>query len=65
MATIKYLTESGVRRLWAAIESKFIDNDEIEALLSEVTPGTEMIALTNSEIDAITGYTEPEEQTEP
>lgn len=64
MAT-KFLTEDGVRRLWAAIESKFIDNDEIEALLAEVTPGTEMVALTNSEIDAITGYVEPEEQTEP
>lgn len=64
MAT-KFLTEDGVRRLWAAIEAKFIDNDEIEALLAEVTPGTEMVALTNSEIDAITGYVEPEEQTEP
>lgn len=59
MAATKYLTETGVRRLWAAIEAKFIDNDEIAAMLAEITPDTEMEALTNEEIDAITGYVEP------
>lgn len=55
----KVLTEDGVRRLWAAIEAKFIDNDEIAAMLAEIEPGTVMEALTNPEIDAITGYVEP------
>ena len=59
MAATKYLTETGVRRLWAAIEAKFIDTDEIAAMLSEVDPAVVMEALTNAEIDAITGYVEP------
>ena len=59
MATTKYLTEAGVRRLWAAIEAKFVDNDEIATMLSEIEPDTVMEALTNEEIDAITGYIEP------
>lgn len=55
----KVLTEDGVRRLWAAIEAKFVDNDEISAMLAEIEPGTLMEALSNAEIDAITGYVEP------
>lgn len=61
MAKKKVLTQAGVERLWAAIEAKFIDINEIEDLLSEVEPGTAMEALTNEEIDAITGYVEPVE----
>lgn len=61
--SIKYLTEAGVRRLWEAIETKFIDEEELSAALAEVAPGTAMEALTNAEIDEITGYVEP--QTEP
>ena len=59
MAASKYLTETGVRRLWQAIEAKFIDVDELQAALVEVAPGTAMEALTNAEIDEITGYVEP------
>ena len=55
----KVLTEDGVRRLWAAIEAKFVDNDEISAMLAEIEPGTLVEILTNEEIDAITGYVEP------
>lgn len=58
MAT-KYLTESGVRRLWAAIEAKFIDGEEIADILAEVQPGEAMVAMTNEDIDAITGYVAP------
>lgn len=64
MATTKYLTEAGVRRLWAAIEAKFVDNDEIAAMLSEIEPGAEIEALSNADIDAITGYVEPETPSE-
>lgn len=57
MATTKFLTEDGVRRLWAAIEAKFIDTTEIETILQDLPVGTsDMIALTNAEIDEITGY---------
>lgn len=63
MAT-KVLTQAGVERLWAAIEAKFIDTAEIEALLSEIQPGDTIEALTNAEIDTITGYVE-ETQTTP
>lgn len=56
----KVLTENGVRRLWAAIESKFVDLAELDDILEELPAGTtDMVALTNSEIDEITGYTEP------
>lgn len=69
MATKKYLSEDGVRRLWAAIEAKFIDGDEIADMLAEVQPGEEMIAMTNEDIDAVTGYVapvvDPETQTDP
>ena len=56
MAKKKVLTQAGVERLWAAIEAKFIDINEIEDLLPEVEPGTAMEALTNEEIDAIKKY---------
>lgn len=59
MAT-KYLTEEGVRRLWSAIEAKFIDTEEVAEMLAEVQPDEEMVALTMQEIDAITGYVAPE-----
>lgn len=59
---VKYLTEDGVRRLWLAIEQKFIDEVELEtgtqraiASIHQVDP-TEM---TDADIDAITGYTTP------
>lgn len=57
----KVLTEDGVRRLWAAIEQKFIDTSEIESILTEIQDDIEMVPLTTAEIDAITGYTEPEQ----
>ena len=57
----KVLTEDGVRRLWAAIEQKFIDTSEIESILTEIQDDIEMVPLTTTEIDAITGYTEPEQ----
>ena len=60
--TIKYLTEAGLQRVWAAIEQKFIDEDELSAALAEVAPGTAMEAITNAEIDEITGYVEPVQQ---
>ena len=65
MAKKKVLTQEGVQRLWAAIEAKFIDTEEIADLLSEIEPGTAMEPLTNEEIDAITGYEEPQEQETP
>ena len=60
--TIKYLTEAGLQRVWAAIEQKFVDEDELSAALAEVAPGTAMEAITNAEIDEITGYVEPVQQ---
>lgn len=65
MAKKKVLTQEGVQRLWAAIEAKFIDTEEIEGLLSEIEPGTTMEPLTNEEIDAITGYEESQEEKDP
>lgn len=56
VAVTKFLSEEGVKRLWAAIEAKFIDTQEIADLLVNVKPGEDMEALTNPEIDAITGY---------
>lgn len=60
MAATKYLSEDGVRRLWAAIEAKFMDADEIDAIIADLPTGTaDMVALTNGEIDEITGYVGP------
>lgn len=50
MAKKKVLTEDGVRRLWAAIEAKFVDIDEADLASYE--------AMTTADIDAITGYEE-------
>lgn len=56
----KFLSEEGVRRLWAAIEAKFIDMTELDDIIAELPVGTaDMIALTNGEIDAITGFVGP------
>jgi hypothetical protein len=59
---VKYLTENGVRRLWAAIEQKFIDNDElttgVQAMIDDSLTDAE--AMSNADIDAITGYQEPQ-----
>ena len=58
----KFLNEDGVRRLWAAIEAKFIDADEIDTIIANLPTGTaNMIALTNEEIDTITGYEESQQ----
>ena len=57
----KVLTEAGLQRLWAAIEQKFIDTTELSAALSALTPGTAMEAMTNADIDEITGYVEPQQ----
>lgn len=62
MATKKYLSEDGVRRLWAAIEAKFVDNDEISSLLAEAE--ADMTAMTNEDIDAVTGYVAPTDNSE-
>lgn len=51
MAKKKVLTQEGVQRLWAAIEAKFIDVDEAEFL-------DNYEAMTEADIDAITGYTD-------
>lgn len=60
---VKYLTENGVRRLWAAIEQKFIDNSElttgVAAMIDDSLVDAE--AMSNADIDAITGYVEPEQ----
>lgn len=60
---VKYLTENGVRRLWAAIEQKFIDNGEltqgVQAMIDDSLVDAE--AMSNADIDAITGYVEPEQ----
>ena len=55
----KYLDETGVQRLWEAIEAKFTDIDELAAALTAA--GLEIQALTNEDIDAITGYEEPQQ----
>lgn len=55
----KYLDEAGVQRLWEAIEAKFTDIDELTAALTAA--GLEIQALTNEDIDAITGYEEPQQ----
>lgn len=55
----KFLSEDGVRRLWAAIEAKFVDMTELDGIIAELPVGTaDMVALTNGEIDAITGFVE-------
>lgn len=60
---VKYLTENGVRRLWAAIEQKFIDNSELTAGVREMIDDSlvDAEAMSNADIDAITGYVEPEQ----
>ena len=60
---VKYLTENGVRRLWAAIEQKFIDNAELTAGVREMIDDSlvDAEAMSNADIDAITGYVEPEQ----
>ena len=55
----KYLDETGVQRLWEAIEANFTDIDELAAALTAA--GLEIQALTNEDIDAITGYEEPQQ----
>lgn len=56
----KFLSEDGVRRLWAAIEAKFVDMTELDDIIAELPVGTaDMVALTNGEIDAITGFVGP------
>lgn len=56
----KFLSEDGVRRLWAAIEAKFVDMTELDDIIAELPVGTaNMVALTNGEIDAITGFVGP------
>lgn len=59
MDKTKILTQPGVERLWAAIEAKFIDIEEIKAAMAELEVTLTMEPLTNPEIDAITGYAEP------
>lgn len=65
---IKVLNEDGVQRLWTAIEAKFMDREEVSAMLQELPAGQTMVPLTTEEIDAVTGYVAPveqETQTEP
>ena len=64
---VKYLTENGVRRLWAAIEQKFIDDSELQrGIQNAIDDGlTDAEAMTFADIDAITGYQEPSEEPEP
>jgi hypothetical protein len=60
---VKYLTENGVRRLWAAIEQKFIDTNELTTGVQDMIDDslTDAEAMSNADIDAITGYVEPEQ----
>lgn len=62
--TVKYLTENGVRRLWAAIEQKFIDNNELTAGVQNMIDDSliDAEAMSNADIDAITGYVEPAQE---
>ena len=58
--TSKFLSEDGVRRLWTAIEAKFVDMTELDNIIAELPTGSaDMVALTNGEIDAITGFVGP------
>lgn len=59
---IKVLSEDGVQRLWTAIEAKFMDREEVSAMLQELPAGTTMVPLTTEEIDVVTGYVAPVEQ---
>lgn len=56
----KLLDQAGVQRLWTAIEAKFVDADELAAALQNIE-GVTIEALTNADIDAITGYVAPVE----
>ena len=60
MAATKFLNEDGVRRLWAAIEAKFLDGEEIADIIANLPAGTcDMVAMTYEDIDNITGYVAP------
>ncbi len=63
---VKYLTENGVARLWAAIEQKFIDNAELTTNVQQMIDdsASDNEAMSFADIDAITGYVEPEEEEE-
>lgn len=55
----KYITQAGVARLWAAIEQKFADNSELTTgIQNAINEIPELDDMTNSDIDAITGYVE-------
>ena len=56
----KLLDQDGVQRLWEAINAKFIDADELALALESIEP-VQIEALSNAEIDAITGYEEPQQ----
>lgn len=59
MARVKYITQAGVARLWAAIEQKFIDNNELTAHVQQkINEIPDPDDMTNFDIDAITGYDE-------
>lgn len=55
----KYITQAGVSRLWAAIEQKFTDNNELTAGIQKmINEIPELDDMTNADIDNITGYVE-------
>lgn len=58
-----YLDQAGLNRLWAAIEQKFVDITELTAALENIDIEN-IEPLSNADIDAITGYVAPVEETQ-
>lgn len=59
----KYLDTEGVQRLWNAIEQKFVQGVDLQEILDNLPTGeNNMQPLTTAEIDAITGYVEPQNE---
>ena len=60
---VKYLTQAGVARLWAAIEQKFIDTKELTINVSKMIDDSkiEVDAIRNETLDEITGFINPVE----
>lgn len=60
---VKYLTSAGVARLWAAIEQKFIDTNELTVNVGKLIDDskTEIDAISNEDLDNITGFINPVE----
>lgn len=54
---VKYITQAGVARLWAAIEQKFTDDGELTAHVQKaINEIPDLDDMTSADLDAITGY---------